>query len=55
MPTLYKDYGEYIKHFCSRGGVIEASPSKNIKSSIFAPSLSIIISPVGDIMICGTY
>lgn len=29
MPSLYRDWNEYITNFCAIGGVIEASPTCN--------------------------
>jgi hypothetical protein len=27
MPSLYRNWDEYLKYFCAHGGVVEASPT----------------------------
>jgi hypothetical protein len=54
MPTLYKNWQEYIADFCKSGGIIEAQPNCPL-SSINSPSISFFIEPDGQIEVLGSY
>lgn len=47
MPSLYKDYKEYLACFLRRGGVVEAYPVLLNRVTISSPSISFFIEPSG--------
>ena len=54
-PSLYVSYGDYMKEFFLRGGVIEAIPTCRNTLDITSPSIFFDIDPVGNISIIGSY
>lgn len=48
MPTLYRDYKEFITAFTKRGGIIEAIHPSVRKNNFGSPSISIFLEPNGD-------
>ncbi|EAS06221.3 IQ calmodulin-binding motif protein (macronuclear) [Tetrahymena thermophila SB210] len=55
MPTLYKDYKEYLSCFLRRGGIIEAYPVLLNRTVISSPSLSFFIEPSGEVSLITAY
>lgn len=49
---VYANYKQYITHFFTRGGVVEASYSFGESNSF---SIGLLIEPNGDFCILGTY
>lgn len=54
MPSLYRNWHEYIQAFCKVGGVIEAAPSCS-SSAVASPSISFYIQPDGEIELVGSF
>ena len=54
MPALFRDWNEYITHFCAIGGVIEASPTCN-SQNIGSIGISFLIEPDGIIELVSSY
>ncbi|KAM3133631.1 hypothetical protein pb186bvf_014318 [Paramecium bursaria] len=52
-PQLYKSYDEYLLHFTTRGGIIEACPCSPVK--VQSPCIHFQIEPNGELQILGTY
>jgi hypothetical protein len=54
QPTLFRNWEEYITHFCRIGGVIEATPTcpANLLAS---PSIAFFIEPDGNIELIGSF
>lgn len=54
MPSLYKNWADYIKEFCKSGGLIEAQPNCPT-SAINSPSVAFFIEPDGQIEVLGSF
>jgi len=52
MPSLYKNWNEYMQSFCRVGGIIEAAPTC-MSHQLFRPSIAFIIEPYGGFRILG--
>jgi hypothetical protein len=52
--SIYPTYNQFMTHFLTRGGVIEAAPSLS-QSDIKEVSVSFLIEPNGDFEILGTF
>ena len=52
--SLFKNWEEYIEHFCRIGGVIEAAPMCP-PNSLASPSISFFIEPDGNIELIGSF
>lgn len=55
LPSLYHSYAEYMSIFTKRGGIIEAVPSNMRRRQISSPTLSLFVSPVGEISLLATF
>lgn len=47
MPTLYKNWTEYMAAFCRVGGIIEAAPTC-LRQQMASPSIAFFIEPDGN-------
>jgi len=47
-PEIFPNWNEYIKRYCSEGGIIEASPTSNL-ITVGKPTFSFLIEPDGNI------
>ena len=54
MPSLFKNWDEYIQHFCRIGGVIEAAPMCQ-PSQLASPSIAFFVEPDGNIELIGSF
>jgi IQ domain-containing protein H len=48
MPSLYKDWSQYLQKFTKHGGIIQATPIED-KAYITFPSVSFMIEPDGQV------
>ena len=53
MPSLYKNWNEYMQSFCRVGGFIEAAPTC-MSHQLSSPSIAFIIEPDGGCRILGS-
>jgi hypothetical protein len=53
MPSLYKNWNEYMQSFCRVGGIIEAAPTC-MSHQLSSPSIAFIIEPDGGCRILGS-
>ena len=54
VPKVYKSFGEFIRHFCKKGGIIEASPAVP-QNKIQSMAISFLIEPDSKISLIGSY
>lgn len=54
MPSLYRNWDDYIKRFCKIGGVIEAAPMCS-PAHLSMPSVSFFIEPDGETRLVGSF
>ena len=54
MPSLYRNWDEYIEAFCKVGGVIEAAPFCK-SSQVSSPSISFFVEPDGSVDLVGSF
>ena len=55
MPTLYRNWEEYLELFCKVGGVIEAAPPLCQINQLQSPSVSFLIEPDGQMVLIGSF
>jgi len=53
MPTLFKNWAEYMASFCRVGGIIEAAPTC-MRHQMASPSIAFFIEPDGNTQIVGS-
>ena len=54
MPSLFKNWREFIEAFCKVGGVIEAAPNCS-SSELHGPSIAFFIEPDGNVDVVGSF
>ncbi len=54
QPNLFRNWEEYIAHFCRIGGVIEAAPMCP-PNMLASPSIAFFIEPDGQIELIGSF
>lgn len=54
MPSLYKNWSEYMAAYCRVGGIIEAAPTC-LSHQMASPSISFLIEPDGVVQVIGSY
>ena len=54
QPSLFKNWEEYINHFCRIGGVIEAAPIC-ASNQLASPSISFFLEPDGEVTLVGSF
>ena len=53
MPSLFKNWNEYMQSFCRVGGIIEAAPTC-MSHQLSSPSIAFLIEPDGECQILGS-
>ena len=53
MPSLFRNWNEYMASFCRVGGIIEAAPTC-LSHQMASPSISFVINPDGTVSILGS-
>jgi len=54
QPTLFRNFDEYMDHFCRVGGVIEAAPMCP-PNTLASPSIAFFVEPDGNVELIGSF